>query len=328
MLQLFRNNSPYTVILLFLFALLIKLHALLHPVLPVALPHQALYGLVLKIFGSVLGKSAFGYAFVALLILFGEAIYLNTIIIRHRLFAKSTYLPAFVFLALSSLIPALSNFTPFLLVNACLLPALDLALQFGQTTQPRKLVFNAGFFLALASLLHFPALAYFAFFIFALLMLRPFNIGETVVALLGYLTPFYFFAGVLFLADRLPLLRRWPELGFSLPKKLVLTAPLVVLASGIVVLLAGGLLVLQGQMQKSTIYVRRSWSVVMALLVASLPAAVLSAHNAGAAWLMAVPALSMIVAAMLYLEKRKRLSTFAFFFILAFTIICQFTLDT
>lgn len=328
MLHLFRNNSPYTVILLFLFALLIKLQALLHPVAPVALPHHALYGLVLRLCNNLLQGSAFGYTFLALLILFGEAIYLNSIVVRHRLFHKATYLPAFVYLALSSVTPQFSYFTPFLLANFCVLGALDISLHFAQTTQPRKQMFNAGFLLALASLLHFPAVAYFPFFVFALLMLRPFNIGEWVVALLGYLTPYYFFAGILFLADRFALLRRWPELSLALPARSHFPAVLVSAVAGAALLLAAGLLALHGQMTKTTIYVRRSWSVVVALFIASLIAAVLSQHYKESCWLLVVPGLALVASATLHLEKRKRLSNFAFLLILAFTIYCQFALHS
>lgn len=328
MLHLFRNNSPYTVILLFLFALLIKLPALLHPVAPVALPHHATYGLVLRMCDSVLQGNAFGYTFLALAILFGEAIYLNTIVVRHRLFNKATYLPAFLYLALSSVSTQFSFFSPFLLVNACVLGALDISLHFAHTLQPRKQMFNAGFLLSLASLLHFPAVAYFPFFIFAMLMLRPFNIGEWVVAMLGYLTPYYFFAGILFLADRFPLLQRWPELSLTLPARSSFPAAMVAAITGAGLLLAAGLLALHGQMSKATIYVRRSWSVVVALLITSLIAAVLSQHYRQSCWLLLVPGFALVASATLHLEKRKRLSNFAFLLILAFTIYCQFALHT
>lgn len=323
-LQLFRNNSPYTVILLFLFTLLIKMQVLLHPVLPVVQPHHAAYGWVMHALDWILRGSAFGYSFLALLLLFGQAIYLNSIVSRHKLFGKTTYLPAFLYLALSSLSTSFSQFSPVLLVNIFVLGALDVCLQFGQTMQPRRQVFNAGFLLAQGGLLYFPASAYFLFFLFALLLLRPFNPGEWVVALLGYLTPFYFFACLLFLGDQFPLLRRWPETGVALPLQMKYPVYTLTGVTGLMLLLVSGLFVLQAQMGKSSIYVRRSWAVVIALLVTSVVAAVLSSMPLPQSWLLIMPTLSMIASATLYLEKSKRISTFAFFFILAFTIFCQF----
>src|SRR5690606_30655633 len=161
--------------------------------------------------------SAFAYTMFAAIITFGQALYLNNIVIRQKIFAKPTYSIAFLFILLSSLSPWLSYFNPVLLVNCFLLAALGIMLRLNQTAHPRKNLFNIGFLLSLAALVHFPAVLFGLLMLLALLMLRSFNPGEWIVGLLGFVTPMYFVVSILFLFDRLYMLTDWPDWHFWFP---------------------------------------------------------------------------------------------------------------
>jgi hypothetical protein len=56
--------------------------------------------------------------------------------------------------------------------------AVDLMFSFTQTTQPRKLIFNAGLLLSIAALFQFTMLAYFFLLLIGMVMFRSFNLGE------------------------------------------------------------------------------------------------------------------------------------------------------
>ncbi|XZF16075.1 hypothetical protein ACTHGU_08045 [Chitinophagaceae bacterium MMS25-I14] len=323
MLQLIRNNSPFTVLILFICTLLLKLQVLLHPEVPAVLPDYYLYGRVLKFFGFFFGASAFAWTFSAIILLFCQALYVNAIAVRHRLFYKPTYIPAFCYIMLCSLSPDFGYFSDPLLVNWCLLAGLDVMLMFSQPTHPRTHIFNAGFIFSLAVLLQFPAIFLFLLLAVALLLLRSFNIGEWMVALLGFISPVYFFAGILFLADQLHHFLNWPVLGISLPRQIHNPVYLLGVVSGTIILLACGLYVMQTQMSKSTIYVRRNWGVITAALIILVLVAVFTGLEIDAAWLVVMPAVSLVVAQSLYLEKSKRFSNFIFYFFLLFVIFSQ-----
>ena len=130
MLQLFRANSPYTVIILFILTLLLKLQALHHPVMPVAAEGQVLYAWVLSGFRVIFGGNAITYTILALLMTFGQAIYLRGVSIRHRLFSRPSYLPALAYIVLSSLHPVLGSFSVPLLANWLIIGAFDTILGF------------------------------------------------------------------------------------------------------------------------------------------------------------------------------------------------------
>ncbi|WP_276134768.1 hypothetical protein [Polluticoccus soli] len=323
MLHLFRNNSPYTVLILFIFTLLVKLQALAVPQLPAVTADHVFYEGVLNIFDVLTGRSAFGYTMFAVIMIFGQALLLNAITVRYRLFGRPTYLVAFAYILLTSLHPSFSYFSEALVHNWFLIGAFYALLSFHQTNQPRKQIYNAGFLLSCAAIVHFPAAVFLILLFATLILLRSFNAGEWIVSLMGYLTPLYFFAGVLFIIDRFPAIKLWPHTGFAIPAHFKAGFYAVTVIVGLVVLLILGLYVMQGQMQRSAVFLRRSWVMISVAFLLSVVASGATDATIKNGWLIMMPALSLIVAQPLSLEKSKRFSNFTFYFSLLFIIICQ-----
>ncbi len=322
MLQLFRNNSPFTVIILFIFTLLVKFQVLLHPVAPLPVEGHFLYNYILGGLNLILRSEGFAYTMLAIIIIFIQALYLKGIATRHKLFQRSTYIPAFVFLLVTSIYTPFNYFGETLLVNWFLLGAMDIMFDFTQTTQPRKLIFNASFFLSMAALFQFTMLAYFFLLLVGMVMFRSFNLGEWSVALMGYFTPPYFLACILFLLDRSSLYAQWPHIGFSLSSNVVSPFYLILTIAGLLVLLASGIYAMQQNVAMSNIYVRRDWIAFSFYLIISVFVAILTDYEVKSAWLIAIPALSIIISHALLLEKNKRFSNFIFYFSLVFLTFC------
>lgn len=323
MLQLFRNNSPFTVIVLLIFALLAKLQVLLHPQLMVPPPDHILYAYILHLLNIVLNNNAFGYTLLTAFLLFCQALYISAIAAKHKLFGKATYIPGFVFLLLTSIYPPFNYFSEALLVNWCLLGAVSVMLSFNQTSYPRKLIFNAGFLFAVAALLQFSALGYLLLFFIVMAALRAFQPSEWVVGILGYCTPFYFFVCILFLANKLSLLQKLPHFNIMLPQKVHAPLYLAILGFGLFILLVCGILAMQANVPKLNIYVRRNWLALVFYFIISLLVAAGGYFLTEDAWLMAIPALTFMISHALTIEKRKRFSNFIFYFSLLFLIFCQ-----
>lgn len=325
MLQLFRNNTPYTVLILFIFTLLVKLQVLVHPLVPQLLPDHFLYNSIIGFLGTILGQSAFGFTMLAVVLLFGQSIYMTNIIAKHRLFMKPSYLTAFAYISLASIFPAFGYFSPQLLINWVLLMAVDIILRFTQPQSPGKLIFNVGFLLCLAMLISFSAVGFLLFFIIALIILRPFNASEWVVAMLGYLTPVYFFAGILFLTDQLPLLRKIIGLGISLPAQIPHPLYQVGCVVGILILFSAGIYVLNDARSRQAISVRRGWTSIVVYFVVALPVCIFTPKMQEAAWLCCIPPLALLTSQPLNLERNKRFSNFVFYFFIVLVVFCQFT---
>lgn len=322
MLRFFKNNSPFTVLILFLFSILVKIKALLHPVCPEMVNGHFLYNYLLRVLQYVLGQNAFAYTFLAIVLIFTQSIYLKAITTRHKLFPRYTYIPAFVYLLLSSLYTPLNYFSETTLVNWLLLGAMDTMFSFSQTTQPRRLIYNAGFLLCMAAMFQFTFLLFFFLLLVGMVMFRPFNLGEWSVALMGYATPLYFTASILFLVDRFYLLRYWPHLGFSLASTQVSTGFIILLFSGLTVLSVAGVLAMRQTVALSNIFVRRDWYAVLFYLIIATVAALGTDDSIKTAWLISVPALSIIISHAYLLEKNRGFSNFIFYFSLVFLLIC------
>lgn len=304
------------------------MQALSLPVAPVVLPEHFMFSLVVNILDLVLAGNAFAYTMLAVIMLFGQALYLNNIAVRRRMFAKPMYNVAFMYIILTSLSPWFSCFNEVIVVNWLLLAALDILLSIHQTAQPRRSIFNAGFWLALAALMYFPAIIYLLLLLLALALLRSFNAGEWIVGLLGFFTPLYFAAGILFLIDKFELMLIWPEWHFWFPQNTI-TNPVYTFGTvaGIVILLFSGAFVLQSQTGKISVFARRNWSLITIFIILSGAVALTTDRAVKNAWLTAMPALSLVMAHPLYMEKNKRFSNFIFYFSLIFVIFCQLALN-
>jgi hypothetical protein len=321
-LSLFRNNSPFTVIILFIFTLLVKFQVLLHPVLPVDVPGHFVFNFIIKGLYFVFRRGAFAYTMLGIVILFIQALYLKSIATRHKLFPRYTYVPAFVYLLLTSIYLPFNSFNETLLINWFLLGAVDIMFGFTQTSQPRKLIFNASFLLSLAAIFQFTMLAYFLLLLVGMVLFRSFNVGEWSVALMGYATPHYFLACILFLTDSFHLYTQWPHIGVSITSHVSSVFYLIVTISGILILLVSGIYAMQLNVALSNIYVRRDWLAFSFYLIISVVVAFFTDAAIKTAWLIAIPALSIIITHALLLEKNKRFSNFIFYFSLVFLVFC------
>lgn len=322
MLQLFRNNSPFTVIVLFIFALVVKFEALLHPVLPTPVNNHFLFNVILQGMSFVFRQGAFAYTLLSVVILFIQSIYLKGIASKHKLFPRATYVPSFVFLCLTSIYLPFNTFSETLIINFLLLGAVDTMFGFTQTTQPRKLIYNAAFLLSMAALFQFTILAFFLLLLVGMVLFRPFNLGEWSVAMMGYFTPFYFLACLLFLTDKFGVYSLWPHIGFSLSSHVVSIFYMIVTLAGMFILLASGVYAMQQNVAMSNIYVRRDWIALSFYLFVSVLVAILTDVEIRTAWLITIPALSIIISHALLLEKNKRFSNFIFYFSLFFLVFC------
>jgi len=321
-LQLFRNNSPFTGIVLFIFALLVKFQVLLHPVAPVPVAGHFLYNYIIRVLYYVFRHGAFAYTMLTIVILFIQALYLKSISVRHKLLPRYTYIPAFVYILLTSIYPPFNSFNETLLLNWLLLGAVDFMFSFSQTTQPRKLIFNASFLLSMAALFQFTLLAYFFLLLVGMVLFRSFNLGEWSVAIMGYLTPLYFLVCILFLADKIRLFAQWPHIGFSLSTPVASPFYLIVTLAGIFILLASGVYATLQNVVLSNIYIRRDWIAISFYFIISIVVAFLTDEGIKTAWLITLPALSIVISHALLLEKNKRFSNFIFYFSLLFLIFC------
>lgn len=319
--HLFRNSNPFVVIILFIAALTMKMPALLHPVMPVPAVNHVIFLLLLR----YLHLSAFAYTLLSIVMVFLQAIYINFIAEKHKLFHKAGYYPAFMYILLTSLYPAFNYFSEPLFINWLVLIAFDIMLSFPKTLHPGKQLFNAGFAICLPALVQFPAVGFFLLLLIAILLLRSYRNSEMIVALLGYLTPVYFFAGLLYLTDSLGVLKNMAELGFDVHQISSSRIYLAGTITGAAFFLLVGLVAFQQLNSRMTIYIQRSWWMIISYLAVAVLVTLFAVSSVHAEWVLVLPPLSLISAQAFYMENPKRLSIFMFYFSLALLIFSLIT---
>lgn len=324
MLRLFKSYNPYSVIILFLFAILFKLAILLHPEPVLIAAHsQIVWTKVADFIASVLGNSDFLITFFALINTFGQAIFLNRIANRHHLFPKATYLPALGFILISSLFREWNYLSAALVSNWLLLAMLSSMLQLYNTQDARKQIFNIGCYISLASLLVFPNIVFLLLLFLVLIILRPFKPAEWMVALLGLITPFYFLAALLFLTDQLTLANRVLSVGFSLPSQI--KNPEIVLSafSIILILLVTGFYYLNNHMSRMLIQNKKWWWVVILCFITSLIAGTFTVATGYNQWMAFLAPATLIFTNAWFEERKKWINNLLFYLVVSVIIFVQ-----
>lgn len=270
MIASFKTNSNANIFFLFAYALVLKWHSFLYPQIPVAQPTDGfLYAWLLQ-FLSPAGESApVMYPFLVLILTLSQAITFNHLINNKKLLPKPNYLPALAYILITSIFPEWWLFSSILIINSLMVMVWAMLSSLFNHPRPKAQVFNAGLIVGVASFFYFPAIGFSVLILSALIILRPFNLSEWLVAILGVITPYYFLFAFLFLADTSNPLTYLPSISFSLPD-----VQQDIWSLGAMVLLAIPFFVsgfyIQNHMLRMLIQVRKSWGLMLLYLIITL----------------------------------------------------------
>ena len=270
MVALFYKRSPFNPVLLFFFAIAVKLPLFIYPQ---AIELSSFKGTPLFYFVQWVqlssGKPLYIFSILTFLILFAQALYLNYFFNRNKMTSRNTDLPGMSYLLMTSLLPEWSQFSAPLIINFLALFLLSSLFESYHSADTRRTLYNMGLAMGLGIFIYPPALLLTGWFLLSLVIIRPVRIQEIIISLLGVLTPFYFWGIWLFWNDQLSWALIEPHIAFSIPNSLP-----VVWLGGIIFLLTIPFLIgfyhIQDQVRKMLIQVRRGWTVFFLLFLAGL----------------------------------------------------------
>lgn len=310
--------------MLLLLAICCKLPVLWHPELPVLHgDSQLIWIQMAAIITRALGHNAFLVSSFSLLNIVGQALMLNRISNSHHILPKNSYLPAMTYVLLTSLFVEWNYLSAALVANWFLLATYNSLFKLHAQEQARKEIFNIGCFLSLSALLVFPNIILLILVFIVLRLLRPFKAAEWVVGLLGILTPLYFLTAILYLTDRLHLMRQMIAIGFEWPGPVAHPAfifiPLVLIA----LLFFFGAFYLNGFMSRMLTLTKKLWYVIIAGLFLGLLAGTFTVAKGYNQWLAALLPGVWIMSNLWFAETRKWLSRILFYLLLVVVIFVQ-----
>lgn len=267
MIGLFKQKNAVNIFILLVFAVFIKLPMFLHPHAVIVKPGDSiLYKASIDLISPFSKNNPVIYPVLAFVFLFVQAIMLTRFMNVQRMIHQQSYLPGMAYLLITSLLPEWNYFSAPLMVNTVLLFVLSALFKTYNQPDVKGPVFNIGLALGIVSFLFFPAVSFLIWILFALAVMRPFRLNEWLLCILGFTTPFYFYAIYLFITDQWSSEALLPYFSIGMPS----VRQSIWLAGGafLIVLpfLAGGYLV-QDSLRRMLIQVRKGWSLLLLFLL-------------------------------------------------------------
>lgn len=270
MIGYFKSSNPVNFVFLLVYAFVLRWHSIIFPHIPVPQATDGFLYLKLLAFLKPVGDALpLIYPLIVIALTVLQAVILNNRIVNEKLLAKQNYLPALAYLFITSFFPEWWQLSSALIINSLMVWVWGMLTRLYNNPRPKALVFNAGMVVSIASFLYFPALGLLLLIFSALIIFRPFQISEWLVAILGLLTPYYFLFAFLFLGNNWNPLIFLPAISISVPEFPAFQQDwwrLVAVVLLIIPFFISGFLI-QGNILRMLIQVRKSWSLMLFYLI-------------------------------------------------------------
>lgn len=288
----FRSQSPLTYVLLFVYGLLLRLSAFLEPSRPlVGETDGILYKRLLGTLPAAAGIPVIVWPLLAYLLVYGQALLLDRLMNRERLLGKAGQLPAMSYLLVTALVPDWCGFSAPLLANTLLLPVISLSTDILNNRKAGTLMFYAGLLTGLSALVHFPSFVLILLPYFAIVSLGPFGLVVWLLALTGFILPYYYVFSLQFLLSDWDPGAVWMAFRPSLPA--IRSAGTGVWTWVALLLpLALGFWLMNRQVFRMLIRNRKCWNLFIVQLVLASTAPFLYPTTGAAIWIAMAPGLA------------------------------------
>lgn len=231
--------------------------------------HDGVFSLFLKNYIRGLSPTLLFILYQAVVLV--QAIRLNLVLSDLRMYQNTNYTSAMAYVLLSGMLAQWCSISPALIANFLLIWLFIKLSRLYNHPSPKTLLFNTGLIVGLSVVGYHPTAILILVVLFALAVVRPFNLAEWVILLMGILVPYYFLAAALFLKDELHTFQSYlPYLRWNLPAA-KWDAPLIVSLSVLVLMLLAGLYCWQVSNKRMVIQIRKNWGVMVVMLLILLP---------------------------------------------------------
>jgi len=183
-------------------ALLIVLAVILY--IPAFWAHEEVYYQeysILAVFFKSFKNIKWLMTLILIMLISFQALYLNYIITRFRLLKAETYLTAMVFVVLNVLSFSIINLNTIVVANTFILLALNELFKVYNRNNAFSVLFNASFFIALASLVYFPLIVLLPLAIVVLFYTKTPVWRDFIIILIGLVVPYLYVGTYLYLSD-------------------------------------------------------------------------------------------------------------------------------
>ncbi len=304
MVGIFKANNPINHFILLLYGLALKLPSFLDPVVPV--PEEMdgiLYRHLLRWLQSPGSDFPWLYSLISFLLVYLQAVALNTIVNKHKLAQKPSYLTGMAYLLITSLFAEWEILSSPTIVNTLMIWVLGQMCTIHMSNKPKTILFNIGFAVGLASFFYFPTVVFYLLVMLGVFITRPFALPEWLVVLLGGITPYYFFISWIYLSGRWETFEL-PVISVSRPYFFQTTWSYIAIALILVTVIVG-VYFIQANLRRQLVHTRKNWSLILVYLPVAFFVPFININDRVDYWvLVAVPVSIISGAAFLYPTRK------------------------
>lgn len=295
MVQAFRNKSFSGVIAVIFLSIALHAHFFFTPVQINSVNNDGLLSVALTKYVSTLNNSVVFIIYIGFLLL--QAILLNLALNNLKMFKTKGYTIAMSYVLLSALIPQWHNLSSGFIANTFAIWLFFLLSKLYNTSSVRSTLFSSGLLAAIMCMLYIPFISLLLFSLFSLAILRPFNIKEWIIFLMGYLTPFYFLSSYFFLTDKLYYIKDFiPVIIYpSSHLPIVDNLTLIKIGFGLFIFLLS-FFQLSSIRNQMLIQARRYWNLMFIYLIITIAEPFILPHSSMEAFVVCIIPLSAFIA--------------------------------
>jgi Family of unknown function (DUF6427) len=320
---IFKANNPSGNVIMFLYAIVLKLPLFLYSRSPQLQPLDGvLYKSLLQILNPIANSFVPTYSILTFILLFSQAIGFNKIVNDQRLHKQNNYLTGMSYLLVTSLFSDWFFFSAPLIVNSIMIWVWSRLCALYNNANPKATIFNIGLVTGISAFIYFPSICFLVLIIVGIVIARPFKLHEWLTVLLGITTPVYLYVAYLFLTDEFSSYNP-PGFLFSYPhffgNKWAYAALAIIFAALVI-----GMYYVNINMRRQIVHTRKSWQLLfLYFIVAALVPFINATINFSYWILLAVPA-SPIIAALFFYPKKKLVPLLFHWAMVAIFIVISF----
>ncbi|MBW4888598.1 beta-carotene 15,15'-monooxygenase [Mucilaginibacter sp. HMF5004] len=244
--------------------------------------------------------------FIAAILVYAQAIWLNQMVNKYNLLGKPTFLPALMYITVSALLVPFLVMSPPLICNFLVLLMIDKLLSFYKDENAKATAFDLGMIVGIGTLIYFPYIYMFLTVWIGLIIFRAFNWREWAGVLVGFVTVFFFLAVYYFWNNRIEQFYAiWLPLGHSFPNQIRFNYYNYLMLIPVIVIFGLGFISLRQNYFKSYVQIRKAFQMIsIVFVVAALSFYVKTNFRVSHFLLCAIPAAIIFAYYFLYASTR------------------------
>jgi len=207
---IFKNNLFINSILLLPYVIILRVRTLMSPVSYIIDNDDTV--LVKTIFEWI--SSPIFQNIIAILLVYFQAVYINRLVIKHKLVQQNTLLPGLIYAVLVSMMPEITSLSPHLIANSFILIVLGQLFKIYKAPRVADNIFNVGFWIGIASLFVPNYIYLIVIGLFSIFILRSVKQKELVQLFSGLFTLFFLVFGSMYICD-IKILEEASKMNFS-----------------------------------------------------------------------------------------------------------------